>query len=73
MTDSVEILFSTDDHPGAIEGYELQVARLPDGSIEAIAFVDHENGDLVEMPLSVALLFARMLNSTFGEHVPTTH
>lgn len=68
-----EILFATDEHPGAVGGYELQVARLPNGSIESIAFVDRENDDIVEMPLEVALLFARMLNSTFGAQSPTTH
>lgn len=47
--------------PGAVEGYEVQIARLPNGEIEAVAFIDHEQADMVEVPPQIAIEFARAI------------
>lgn len=51
----------SDDLPGAVEGYEVKIARLPNGEIEAVAFMDHEQAEIVEVPPQIAIAFARAI------------
>jgi hypothetical protein len=54
-------IFTSDAHDGVEAGYEIQVAKARDGSIEAVCLMDHRMNDLVELPPNVALMFAQAI------------
>ncbi len=55
-------IFDSNDDPNTQEGgYEIAVSMGADGSIDAVAIIDHEMGDILEVPPEIALLFARVI------------
>lgn len=65
-------IFDSDLHPEASEdGYEVAVALGSDGQIESVAIMDHEMGDLVEVPPEIALLIAKAINEKVRDPAKT--
>lgn len=44
-----------------VSGYEVMVAFDPSGGMHSLAIMDHERGDLVEMPIDMALRIAAII------------
>lgn len=45
-------------------GYEVQVATLPNGTTHSLLLTDHAEGNLIEMPPEIAVAFAYVMNAS---------
>ncbi|USN14071.1 hypothetical protein KABACHOK_02350 [Brevundimonas phage vB_BpoS-Kabachok] len=57
------IYASNEDPEGLEEGFEIKTAREGSGRIDAVAIIDHAEGDILQAPIEVALLFADMVQT----------
>lgn len=62
-TDVSTIYASCDDPAAEQDGYEIKVARAPSGCVESVVILDYGEGELLELPIEVAMLFAEVLLS----------
>ncbi|UTC29351.1 hypothetical protein BAMBUS_02690 [Brevundimonas phage vB_BpoS-Bambus] len=59
------IYASNEDPEGFEEGFEIKTAREGSGRIDAVAIIDHAEGDILQAPIEVALLFAEAVGLLF--------
>lgn len=61
--DVTTIYASNPDPEGLEYGFEIKTARAGSGLIESVAILDHTEGELMEAPVEVVLLFAQTLQA----------
>lgn len=67
-------IFDSNDHPDTEEGgYQVAVALDQNGAVHSVAIIDHQMGDLVEVPPEVALLIARAIQDKVKDPKATSH
>ena len=59
--DVTTIYASNEDPEGLEYGFEVKASREASGCIESVAIIDFTEGEMMEMPIEVALLFAESL------------
>lgn len=61
--DVTTIYASNPDPEGLEYGFEIKTARAESGLIESVAILDHTEGELLEAPIEVVMLFAETLQA----------
>ncbi|USN15343.1 hypothetical protein KIKIMORA_01970 [Brevundimonas phage vB_BpoS-Kikimora] len=63
----VVTIYESNPEPLMMEdGYEVQVARMPNGAIHSLVITDYVGRVMVEMPPEVALAIAKAITDNVG-------
>lgn len=71
---TVTSIYESNADPLMLEdGYEIEIARAPDGAIHSLLITDYQNREVVEMPPEVALAMARAILDNVGFPLSTVN